>query len=491
VRPFGFKSVKDLRETSDRRRRQFLREQIGPYHPHYGRVFKEHGIDVDDIRSVKDLSRIPFTMKEDLVPSKERPEPHKDFVLQPTAQLLREHAPIGRKLMLLMDRLLGGPERARSRIEQEYLPVFLTATTGRSARPVPFVYTLHDIEILKEAGRRLIDVIGVRPHAKTINLFPYAPHLAFWQVTMAGLAHGVMVIGTGGGKIMGTEGNIQLIERMSAEVLVGVPSYVYHLLRRAARSGTRLPHIRSVVLGAEKVPEGLKEKIREVLRELGSDDVAVFGTYGFTEARMAFAERPTANSSGYHLYPDLGVFEIVDPDTGEQLPDDADGELVYTPLDGRGTVVLRYRTGDLVRGGIRIENIPELGGYLPVLSSDIVRVSNIRAMDLKKVKGTLVDLNEISHLLGDMPAVEEWQVEIRKRDDDPYEVDQVHVCVALKDGMNIDRAKFSEDLAQRMMLSCEIQPNEVRIVPLDELVQSLGLETEMKEKRIVDLRPGK
>ncbi len=491
MKGFGYSSVREAKQASDRRLRQFLTRQVAAYHPHYRRVFERERIDVRSIRGVADLARIPFTTKLDLLPSPEQPERHREFVLQPTPELLREYLPLTAKLRLGVEALLHGRAAARTRVEREYRPVFLTWTTGRSSRPIPFLYSLHDIELLKTAGERLIDVMDVRPDAKTINLFPYAPHLAFWQVQFAGFAHGVMVVGTGGGKIMGTEGCVQMIERMRAEVVVGVPSYVYHVLRRAERGGVKFPELKRVVLGAERVPDGMKEKLRETIAACGATDVAVFGTYGFTEARMAFSESPHSASGGYHLYPDLGVFEIVDPETGAVLPDDADGELVYTPLDGRGTVVLRYRTGDLVRGGIRYQRIDALGGFLPVLSPEITRVSNIREMNLKKVKGTLINLNELSSVLSGEHEVEEWQVEIRKKDDDPYEVDELAVLVAVKDGAARDEAAFKEALAAKIQLACEIQPNEIRVLPLDDLVARIGLETEMKEKRIVDRRPKK
>jgi phenylacetate-CoA ligase len=488
---YGFKSERDYREYQDAKLRRFLSQQVRAYHPHYKRVFEREKIDVDAIRGVKDLARIPFTSKLDLLATPERPEPGRDFILQPTAELLKRYATFEKKALLLRDRMFGGPEKARLRVEREYRPIFMTATTGRSARPVPFLYTGYDIEILKVAGSRIISTIDVTTEAKTINLFPYAPHLAFWQVQMAGFAHGVMVVGTGGGRVMGTEGSIQLIERLRAEVIVGVPSYIYHMLRRAVRQRANLSAVKRVVLGAEKVPEGLKEKIRSSLEELGASDVIVLGTYGFTEARMAFAESPFVEGGGYCLYPDLGVFEIVDPKTGEVLPDDADGELVYTPIDGRGSIVLRYRTGDLVKGGIRARNVPQLGGWLPILSPNISRVSNIREMDLKKVKGTLVDLNDLAALLSDLAEIEEWQVEIRKKDDDPYEVDELVIAVALREGRVASIDAFRDELTEKVKLRCELAPNAIVVKSLDELVASLGLETEMKEKRIVDLRPRK
>jgi len=105
---------------------------------------------------------------------------------------------------------------------------------------------------------------------------------------------------------------------------------------------------------AKKVSEGLRVKLRELALELGAPKVVVLATYGFTEARQAWAECPFPQdhpSPGYHLYPDMGVIEVVEPQTGEPLPPGETGEIVFTPLDARGTVVLRYRTGDFVDAG--------------------------------------------------------------------------------------------------------------------------------------------
>src|SRR5690606_15884492 len=127
----------------------------------------------------------------------------------------------------------------------------------------------------------------------------YAPHLAFWQVVSAGFEAGLMVLSTGGGKVMGSSGDLRAIARTRAQALLGVPGYVYHLLRRGVADGADMSNVKTVVLGAERVPPGMKDKIRALLEEMGASDVSVFGTYGFTEARMAFAECPTADSSDY------------------------------------------------------------------------------------------------------------------------------------------------------------------------------------------------
>src|SRR5207302_5618883 len=102
----------------------------------------------------------------------------------------------------------------------------------------------------------------------------------------------------------------------------------------------------------------------------------VVGTYGFTEAKLAWPECPFPHdqpSSGYHLYPDLAIIEVIDPQTGETQPTGKPGEVVFTPLDARGSVALRYRTSDYTDGGLTYEPCPYCGRSLPRLLGNISR----------------------------------------------------------------------------------------------------------------------
>ena len=299
----------------------------------------------------------------------------------------------------------------------------------------------------------------------------------------------MMVLSTGGGKVMGSSGDLRALTRLKADALIGVPGYVYHLLRRAAGERLDLSSIKCVVLGAERVPPGMKQKIGQLLAECGAKDVRVFGTYGFTEARMAFAECPTRDNAytGYHLYPDLAIFEVINPKTGEVVPDGEDGELVFTPLQARASTVFRYRTGDLVRGGLHWEPCPHCGRTVPRISSDIGRESSLKDLQLLKVKGTLVNLEDCAMLLGAMPEVEEWQIELRKKDDDPMEVDELTVHLAVKAGFSPEQAAIQVREAFKSRL--EVAPNHVEFLGLEAMLNKIGMETEMKEKRFVDARP--
>jgi phenylacetate-coenzyme A ligase PaaK-like adenylate-forming protein len=475
----------ELKRVQDERLASYVREELYPFSAHYRRVFDEAGVDPGSVRSVADLARLPFTTKQDLLEAQTDPARKRDFILVPGPRSIKAHWPFGRKLALV----LGGG-RAREALRYNYTPNFATFTTGRSTEPVVFTYTPHDLEVLGEATARMFDLIEVAAtDERVINMMPFAPHLAFWAVTLGGFAKGVMVLPTGGGKSMGTAGNLRLIERMKGTAIVGTPGFVYHMLRSGNAKGTDFSSVRKVTLGAEKVPPGLKIKMIECLQRGGAGEVVISGTYGFTEARMAWAEcpAPADESPGYHLYPDLGVFEVVDPESGEPVGEGQDGELVYTGISGHGSVVCRYRTGDMVVGGLTWEPCPWCKRTLPRISSELRRVSERHALSLTKIKGTLVDLSHMGTVLSEMRDVEEWQVVISKKNDDPHELDQLEVRVAARDGAQVEDLKKA--IWSELQQATEVAPNGVTVHPLEEMLELLGMETQMKEQRFLDRRP--
>ncbi|MCE9594707.1 MAG: AMP-binding protein [Planctomycetes bacterium] len=475
----------ELRALQNARLARFVREELYPFSPHYRRVFDEQRIMPESIRTVDDLRRLPFTTKQDLLAAQIDPARRLDFVLQPSQEKIRAHWPLGKKLAVL----LGG-ERKREELRFAYTPNFVTFTTGRSSDPVSFTYTPHDLDVLGEAIARMFDIGVVNAlDERLINLMPFAPHLAFWAVTLGGFTTGRMILPTGGGKVMGTDGNLRMIERAKPTCLVGVPGFVYHLMRQAHEEKRDLSKVRTVVLGAEKVPPGLKAKMVEHLEACGAKNVRILGTYGFTEARMAFVECPTSidTSSGYHVQPDLGLFEVVDPKSGEPVAEGADGELVYSGISGHGTCVVRYRTGDLAIGGQTWAPCPHCGRTLPRIASELKRTSEQHALSLTKIKGTLVDLAQMGVVLASMPEIEEWQAVISKKNDDPLELDELEIRVAPRHGVSAEA--LTAKVRKEILAANEIAPTRVQVLPLDELLRNLGMETELKEKRFLDKRP--
>lgn len=463
---------------------RYLRDVVVPFSPHYRAVFREHGLDPGSIRSIEDLQRLPFTSKSDLINTSEAPQRSRDFILTPDPAVLR------RRPSTILRSLVQGPAAVKEGFEREFRPIFMTSTTGRSADPIPFLYTRHDIGILCEAGRRLYEVCGAERGMKLMNLFPHAPHLAFWLAHHGAEAFGVFQVSTGGGKCMGTDAHLRMLRKLQPEVLIGMPTFIYHVLQQAVEEGVQCEKLRRVVLGGERVAEGLRRKLAQLAARLGSPALEVVATYGFTEARMAWGQccASTENMTpGYHLYPDLGIFEVVDPKSGAVLPPGTPGELVFTPLQGRGSVVLRYRTGDIIDGGQVYGECPGCGRILPRLVGNIRRSTEVRELRLDKVKGTLVDFNQLETVLDDAESIGAWQLELRKRNDDPLEVDEV-VLHAHKLG-GIDNEKLTRDLQNRFVARTEIHINRIQFHNAEEMRSLQGVGVQLKEQKVVDHRP--
>jgi phenylacetate-CoA ligase len=464
--------------------REYLRTVVLPFSAHYRKLFQEHGLDAESFRTLEDLQRLPFTTKADLLNTAAQPQRFKDFILVPDQRVL------ARRPGTILRAFVHGRERVKQDFEAEFRPIFATFTTGRSAEPTPFFFSQRDLTRLATAGRRLVEVCAARPEDRLLNTLPFAPHLAFWLAHYAGTAGGVLTMSSGGGKVMGTEGNIRHIRKFKPDVLIGVPTFVYHLLHQAAEEGVHCENLRRIVLGGEKVSDGLRQKLRDLALELGARNVEVLATYGFTEAKLAWSECPFPHdqpSSGYHLYADLGIMEVIDPKTGEALPPGRPGELVFTPLEARGTVVLRYRTGDYTDGGLTYEPCPYCGRSLPRLLGNISRRSEIKQMNFDKIKGTLVDFNELEHVLDDAPHIGAWQVELRKFNNDPLELDELILHVQRLNG--VDEEQLRRELNERCVTHLEIHPNRILFHDAEEIRLLQGVGTLIKEQKLVDYRP--
>lgn len=485
-----FRPWAELKQLQNKKLHSFITKRLYPFSPYYRKLFDENKIDPASIRTVEDLRRLPFTSKQDFRDAIQK-DPAKGtlaFCLQPDKDTIKKYLPKTELAKFMLRRALKGEAGFKAALEKEYKPIFLTSTAGTTSTPMPFLYSDYDMENLKLYGKRMIATIGIK-NERLVNMFPYAPHLAFWLAVQGGLAANVFVLSTGGGKTMGTEGNIRSILKMKPQFLLGVPSYVYHVLKTARAENQDFSFLNRIILGASPVPNGFKLKIAGLLKEMGASDVRVFGTYGFTEARGAWAECPTdiAVSSGYHTSPDMEVFEVIDPATGEVKGEGEDGELVYTGIDARGTCVLRYRTGDLVRGGITYTPCPHCGKTVPRISSDLTRASNIKNVQLSKIKGSLVNLNDLERFLDDRAEISEWQIEIRKKNDDPFDVDELRLNVCLAKEVNKD--SFSHLLNEEILSNYEVSFNAIHYVTHQEISGMIEVESAVKAKKIVDKRP--
>jgi len=462
-----------LRRQGDLLRR-YIEQTVLPFSRHYAAL----GHDLRRIRRVEDLRYLPFTIKRDV---QDHPL---DFILVPDRKIL------ARRPSAILRALWQGRHAVEESFEREFRPSFMTFTTGRSAQPLPFIYTARDLRHLQTAGGLIMRICAAKRDMKMLNMFPYAPHLAFWQAHYAGTAYGVLMVSSGGGKVAGTEGNLRIMQKLAPEVLIGMPTFIYHVLQAAVSRNLRCPQLSKFILGGEKAPTGMRRKLKALAAQLGAGPVDVLTTYGFTEAKMAWPECPYPEgkeSGGFHLYPDLGVIEIVDPKTGEPVGEGRPGEIVFTPLDARGTVVLRYRTGDLIDGGLVHEPCPHCGRQLPRLVGRISRVSEMQEMQLDKLKGTLVDFNQLEHVLDNFESIGTWQLELRKAHDDPLELDELILHVEKPD--HGDESQLRHELNERIASVIEMHPNRIVFESAEEMRGLQGVGVQMKEQRLVDHRP--
>ncbi|RJO59209.1 phenylacetate--CoA ligase family protein [Candidatus Parcubacteria bacterium] len=459
--------------------KRFFRHEL-PFSPFFRELFAKHNLNFADIKNIDDLQKVPFTSKADLAPTPEDPGKSRKFILQPDEHLIKKFAPKTKLLKILMQKVAGLD--VKKFLEWEYKPVHLHFTTGRTALPTAVGYSSRDLETIKETARRLFQTMQIPSDAVVVNAFPYAPHLAFWLTYFATSSLRLTTLQSGGGKIMGTPKIIDAIEKLKAKVVTSIPGYFYHILREAVAQKRNWSNLEFAVFGGERVSDGFRAKVKELLKEVGAFNTKILTTYAMTEGKTAWVQ--CSEETGYHTYPDMEFFEVVD-ENGNRVPENSPGELVYTSLNWRGTVMVRYRTGDMIQG-LSLQACQTCGRTVPQISRDIQRKSDIKEFNLTKVKGELVNLNAFYPLLMGLPDVEEWQLEIAKVNNDPYEVDELILYVAPKVGVNFEN--LSHEINRRVLSETGIT---ARIVEknLKEVLSLIGMESELKEKRIVDKRP--
>lgn len=481
--------AKQIKLAQEQKLLDYLRRSVLPLSPYYRELMEGQGLGLKDFRSREDLGKLPFSCKADIAPAADEPGRPLRLVLQPP-----EVGPDMKKAQALgikWSRMVLGREKYRQRLLFEYNPSHVHFTTGRTALPTPIFYTPYDLTLTRECGRRMAEVIGLRTEDTMVNAFPFAPHLSFWMAYFTAEVMGAAAVHTGGGKVLGSARILDSLERFKATVLAGTPGYCYYLLRQAARDNRDLSAIKIIILGGERAPAGMRAKMQDLLRQMNAGNVRIFGSYAFTEGRVAWMECREAvekgESSGYHLYPDRELIEVLDPESGEPVGEGEEGEIVYTSLGWRGSALLRYRTGDLVKEGLTFEPCPYCKRTVPRLGPTIKRLSDYKEFQMTKVKGTLVDLNALYPILSGHPGVQEWQLVIDKRNDDPFDLDELYLYVTPMEGFK-ERA-LKQELEEIIQRELEVTPTKITFQSLDKLLDRLGMDTNTKELRIVDQRP--
>jgi phenylacetate-coenzyme A ligase PaaK-like adenylate-forming protein len=268
---------------------------------------------------------------------------------------------------------------------------------------------------------------------------------------------------------------VRAIAQHRATVLWGVAGFVRRILMRAQELETDFRSVRMVMTTGEASSLAMRDDMRRRMRELRCADTLILNRYGSTEQGGSMVE--CQEGSGFHsTSPDQLFHEVVDAESGRRLPDGEAGMLAFTHLNRRGTVFLRYLVGDVVT--LSHDTCPYCGRTSPRLTSQPTRTGSIL-----NVKGTLVNLQNLSDALDRLAALDEYQIVIRPQvPGDPFSLDEMVIRVALSASATSDAA---EQIAARALQLTNVRP----LIEYAERNDIFDPHHAPKPRRIVDQRP--
>ena len=268
--------------------------------PYYRNLMEKKGVSPEDIKGIEDISKLPFLSKADL----------------------REAYPYG---------LLAEPLENCVRIQ---------STSGTTGRRVVVFYTQADIDLWEDCCARAIVAAGGGKN--DVCHIAYGYGLFTGGAGLNGGSHkvGCLTVPMSSGN---TERQIMFIKDLSATILCCTPSYAAYLAESMKELGMKPEDIslKAGIFGAEAWTEEMRHGIEETL------GIKAFDIYGLTEISGPGVAYECEEQSGMHINEDHFYAEIIDPDTGEVLPEGSKGELVFTSLDKQAFPLLRYRTRDI------------------------------------------------------------------------------------------------------------------------------------------------
>jgi phenylacetate-CoA ligase len=271
--------------------------------PHYRSAFEAQGVHPDDLKSLADLAKFPFTVKSDF----------------------RDHYPFG---------LLAVPREQCVRLH---------ASSGTTGKPTVVGYTQQDIDTWADLVARSIRAAGGRRGDMVHVSYGYGLFTGGLGAHYGAERLGCTVIPMSGGQ---TEKQVQLIRDLKPDIIMVTPSYMQVLIEEFVREGLdpRECSLRVGIFGAEPWTEAMR---REIESAAAMDAVDI---YGLSEVMgPGVASECVETKDGPVIWEDHFYPEIIDPDTGAVLPDGEEGELVFTTLTKEALPVVRYRTRDLTR----------------------------------------------------------------------------------------------------------------------------------------------
>jgi phenylacetate-CoA ligase len=348
-------SQREIEEVQSVRFRALIR-RLWENSPFYHRRLKEAGIDPDSVKEVKDLSKVPFTTKDDL---------------------RREGYPYGGNFLAVPFREVVGWHM----------------TSGTTGIPTVGAYTMLDVKIWTDLVARCLRTAGVTEEDVVANVYGYGLFTGGMGLHMGAQRLGAKVIPWGTGR---TEALVKTLKDFRATVITGTPSYELLIAEKIKREGTKL-NLRLAIPGAESMtPETLKRIEQELNLSEGAREI-----YGLTEAMGpgVAQECPEDQHRWMHVWTDHFVVEVVDPNSGEVLGEGEEGELVITTLSREAMPLLRFRTRDITKLG-EPDHIP-----YPRLS-----IMKGRVDDVIFYKGVKVYPTAVAKAIMSFPKLGEYQI---------------------------------------------------------------------------------
>ena len=394
--------------------------------PVYKAKFDEAGVHPDDLQQLSDLSKFPFTTKKDLRDS----YPFGMFAV-PRGQLARIHA-----------------------------------SSGTTGKPTVVGYTLKDIDTWAGVVARSIRASGARPGDLVHISYGYGLFTGGLGAHYGAEKLGLTVVPFGGGQ---TERQIQLIQDFRPDIIMVTPSYMLAIADEVERMGLdpKALSLRLGIFGAEPWTNEMRTAI-EARMNIDAVDI-----YGLSEVMgPGVANECVETKDGPTIWEDHSSPEIIDPDTGEPVPDGQEGELVFTSLTKEALPIIRYRTRDLTR-------------LLPGTARTMRRMQKItgRSDDMMIIRGVNVFPTQIEELLLKRPELSPHYQCVLTREGP---MDNLKVAVECAPGVDPEgiQARAAAKLLQHEIKVYVGSSVEVELKGEGGIERSVG-----KARRVVDLRP--
>jgi len=401
-----------------------LYERVG----FYREKMNIHGVKPEDIKSIDDISKLPFTTKIEM----------------------RDVYPYG---MLAVD-------------QKEIVEVH--TSSGTTGKPVVGAYTQNDIDLWSEVMARALGMGGVDASDTIQNMYGYGMFTGGLGVHYGARRMGANILPVSSGN---SKRQLQLMQDFSTSVLTCTPSYCLYLAEFADEYCVDIKSLgmKAGFFGAEPWSENMRQEIQEKL------GLKAFDIYGLTEIIGPGVANECEEQNGLHFFEDHFYPEIIDPETGETLPDGEKGELVITTLTREGTPLLRYRTRDITY--IMTERCP--------CGRTLRRIHRLfgRNDDMLIIRGVNIFPSQVEEILLGIEGVEpHYQIVVdRKGQLDSLEV-HVEVNAAIFSDEISRLERLSKTIASQIKTALGIQVT-VKLVEPKSIARSEG-----KAKRVIDNR---